>query len=102
MLIGIANPIPELWSDPVYHQSDPFYGGQKVGELYVQLAGQIPDRESSPFSDEGAIALAQVQQRAEEYVATHGTSGLHDACAKWLLEAQQMLQDRIDFFKFKS
>lgn len=103
----VIPPIPRYWSEPIYHQPDPFFvgdhpgdGGQKIDELYIWLAGQIPERFVSPYTYEAELALTAVLQRAEDYIAGHqGTDGLEPLCAHWLAEAQDDLQQRIDFGK---
>jgi arabinosaccharide transport system substrate-binding protein len=95
----ILPPVPRLWSDPAYHQADPFFGGQKIGELYAALAQQIPQREVTANTIQAEIALSLVLHRAEAYVDSHGSDGLKDACAGWLAEAQKETQRRIDFGK---
>jgi arabinosaccharide transport system substrate-binding protein len=46
----ILPPIRKYWSDPIYHQPDPFFGGQKVAELYLELAAEQPPRYVTPFT----------------------------------------------------
>jgi arabinosaccharide transport system substrate-binding protein len=99
--------IPEEWNEPVYHRGDPFFAdsggsGQRIGDLYIRLAGQIPERFVTPYTFQAELALAAVLHRAEEYVAEHGgTAGLSQPCAAWLAEAQDDIQRRIDFGNFE-
>lgn len=97
----IVPPQPALWSDPVYHQPNPFFGGQKISELYVSLAPQIPERDVTPYTAQAEFALALVLYQARNYVEKHGTTGLTEQCERWLSQAQQELQRRIDFGKFE-
>ena len=51
--------IPEYWSDPAYHATDPFFAsGQFIGDLYVALAPQIPERIVTPYTYQAELALA--------------------------------------------
>ncbi|HEX4054961.1 MAG TPA: extracellular solute-binding protein [Tepidisphaeraceae bacterium] len=98
--------IPEYWNQPIYHQRDPFFadgaGGQRIGNLYINLAEQIPERFVTPYTYQAELALVAVLHRAEEYIADHGTAeGLTQPCAAWLAEAQDDMQRRIDFGKFE-
>ncbi|MGD0464057.1 MAG: extracellular solute-binding protein [Tepidisphaeraceae bacterium] len=101
--------IPDYWNAPVYHQRDPFFagpsgtgGGQDVGDLYIRLARQIPERFVTPYTFQAELVLVAVLHRAEEYLASGGrTDGLSQPCAEWLAEAQDELQRRIDFGKFE-
>jgi ABC-type glycerol-3-phosphate transport system substrate-binding protein len=98
---GILPAVKSLWKDDVYHQADPYYGGQKAFELYIDLAEKIPSRIVTPYTTQGAIALALVLHRAENYLNSNGTNGLENACTEWLRDAQSQLQRRIDFGKFE-
>jgi arabinosaccharide transport system substrate-binding protein len=39
---GIMAPISSAWTDPVFHQPNPVFGGQKIGELQIEMAKQMP------------------------------------------------------------
>jgi len=39
---GIIAPISNAWSDPVFHQPNPVFGGQKIGELQIEMAKHMP------------------------------------------------------------
>jgi arabinosaccharide transport system substrate-binding protein len=39
---GMLAPLPQAWDDPVFHQPDPRFGGQKLGELQVAMAKEMP------------------------------------------------------------
>ena len=95
--------IPEYWSDPDYHAADPFFAGeQSIGDLYVTLAREIPERVMTPYAYQAELALAAVEHWAIEYVGeNHPAGGLSDACRAWLVEAQSDIQRRIDFGKFE-
>lgn len=44
------SPVRAFWDLPFYHESDPFFSGQKVGALYISEAPNVPKRVSSPFT----------------------------------------------------
>jgi arabinosaccharide transport system substrate-binding protein len=84
----ILSPVEDSWTDPIYQAPDPFFGGQKVEELFISLSPQVPVRYMTPDSVTAQTALALVLNKAVEYVQAHnGTDGLDDACALWLDEA---------------
>jgi len=95
----ILPPLPEMWSNPIYHQPDPFYGGQKIAELYVDLARQVPQRILTPYTVDAQIGLSIILGKAENYIRQHGTDGLIAHCTSWLVETQDVLQQSIDFGK---
>lgn len=47
---NIISPVKSHWALPVYHEPDPFFSGQRVGELYIAEAPNVPPRTSSPYS----------------------------------------------------
>ncbi|MBS0632496.1 MAG: extracellular solute-binding protein [Verrucomicrobia bacterium] len=46
---GIVSPIKSNWSLPCYDEPDPYYCGQHVGRLYLNLAADVPLRVPSPY-----------------------------------------------------
>jgi ABC-type glycerol-3-phosphate transport system substrate-binding protein len=95
-------PLPQRWADPVYHRPDPFYANdQSVDDLYVRLAGQLPQRYVTPFTAVASIELAEVLGRAVDFRREHGDAGLVAQCQQWLNEAAADLQRRIQFGTFQ-
>ncbi len=97
----------DQWDAPLHHAADPYFGGQNTGELYIELAGQIPRRYVSPYGKVASAYLAMVQANAVQYVQRHAdmpeeeVSGrLRTECLRWLDTAAKDLQRRIDHGKF--
>ncbi|HVT87911.1 MAG TPA: extracellular solute-binding protein [Tepidisphaeraceae bacterium] len=88
-------PVMEWWNNAAYHQSDAFFGGQKINELYVDLARQIPPRYVNPATLIAQIQLSVVLNLATNYVESQGIDGLEQACQKWLDFAASDLKARI-------
>jgi arabinosaccharide transport system substrate-binding protein len=91
---GIVPPLPERWSEPRWHEPDAYFGGQRVGELYVQLARQIPPRYVTPTSSIAEFELAFVLERAVKRMERAGPAGLDAYCRGWLAYAQGDLRRR--------
>jgi len=53
---NIIPPFRESWSQPVFDQPDPYFGGQPAGRLFIRQAPQVPARTSSPYN---TLALAR-------------------------------------------
>lgn len=98
---NILPPVIEQWNHPEFHREDPFFGGQRVDELYVQLARQIPPRHVTPVTPVAQAQLSVVLHRAVRYVKRSGTDGLEAACRKWLDEAAADLEARISHGRFE-
>ncbi len=88
-------PVPELWDHPLLHEGDPLYGGQRINELFIELAPHLPPRVMTPATSLAMEALTQVQAKAVTRVRTMGTDGLAEACQEWLRAAEQDLLRRI-------
>jgi arabinosaccharide transport system substrate-binding protein len=94
---GILPPIPGCWGDPVYHQPDGFYGQQKINELYISLATQLPDTRMTAYTAQAQILLAVVLNKAVAKVQTGGGADLESDCHRWLMDAQARLKSMIEF-----
>ena len=92
---NILPPLTEEYAKPGYHQPDPFFGGQKVDELYAELALEIPERYVSPLTVAAQVAVGLVLGRAVDYVRERGPAGLEAACQKWCDEADRELRRRM-------
>jgi ABC-type glycerol-3-phosphate transport system substrate-binding protein len=101
-LTGILPPIKLAWDDPYYHQPDEFFGGQKVNELFTELARQIPRRYVTPATAIAQTSLSVVLNRAVRYIDENGGSadGLEAQCQAWLNAAADDLQRRMDHWRF--
>lgn len=96
----ILPPMRAHWADPAYHQDDPFFGGQKANELFIELADQIPPRYVTPFSVFGTQSLATVLNRATAYINERGADGLQEQVQRWLNEDAEHLRRRVAFGEF--
>jgi hypothetical protein len=93
---NILPPLAEEYAKPAYHRPDSYFGGQKVDELYAELATEIPDRYVSPLTVAAQVAVGLVLGRAVDYVRQHGPEGLEAACQRWLNEADDELHRRLE------
>jgi len=100
----ILPPIKPMWADPFYHQADPYFGGQKASELYIELAPKIPPRYVSFASPVATLALNEALIRATAYVEEHGDhvdqQELEANCRKWLADSAADLRTRMDQWRF--
>ena len=94
----IISPVKAFWQLPVYHEPDPFFSGQKIGELYTSEAPNVPARFSSPFlslvKERMMAILVTLKQRAVERQQFAPESLLPDA-RQLLAEAQQDIAGRV-------
>jgi ABC-type glycerol-3-phosphate transport system substrate-binding protein len=94
----ILPPVPEYWTDPIYARGDPYFGGQKVEQLYIDLARQIPPQTITPFTGSGQVALTLVLNKAVRKAESgEPPRELEADCAGWLNQASDELRQYIHF-----
>ncbi|MCC6422601.1 MAG: carbohydrate ABC transporter substrate-binding protein [Phycisphaerales bacterium] len=98
----ILPPLKGAWENSAYHRPDAYFGGQKIEELYVQLAGQIPPSYSSPYAVLASAHLSAVLNRTVREVEAGRTDGLEEKVRVWLSEAAGRLREQIRFGEFPS
>ena len=94
---GILPPIPEYWADPVYHRGDPFFGGQKVDELYITLATEIPELQMTPYTTAAQAFLSVAMGDAVRHMRSVGPAGLDEVCRSSLATAANRVASMIRF-----
>jgi arabinosaccharide transport system substrate-binding protein len=97
----ILPPVITLWDDPVYHEPDPFFGGQRGQELFIKLGRQIPRRYVTPATPLASAELTAVLTHAVSYLNDHGPEGLEAQCQKWLTQSARDLDLRIKQWSFE-
>ncbi len=87
----IISPFKANWSDPAYDEPDPYFCGQPVGRLYVQLAPDVPRRTSSPYNPTALLRLSNCMTALAAYAQAHTGEGpaALEAEAQRLLVATQ-------------
>lgn len=99
----ILPPVAAGWSHPMFHRPDPLFAdGQVIGELYINLARQLPPRYVTPFTTIATSELSINLYRAVDYIRTTGsTTGLQERCQSWLDKSRRDLERYIQFGQFK-
>jgi len=92
---NILPPVKDQWNEPEYQREDPYFGGQKVDRLFVELAHEIPARYVNPATTFAAMALSNVMDKARLHVESRGPEGLEERCRQWLKDAADDLDVRI-------
>ena len=97
----ILPPIKSLWSDPSFHKPDPYFGGQRVGELLTELAAKIPPRYVTPATPIMSQFLNEAVAEARARVESHGTEGLEEWCRQKLESIAGDLRARMAQWRFE-
>ncbi len=57
---GIIPPLREAWKLPVFDKPAEYFGGQKVGRLFTELAPDVPPTQNTPFTQRVGTRLGEV------------------------------------------
>jgi arabinosaccharide transport system substrate-binding protein len=100
---SILPPVITLWDDPVYQRPDPYFGGQRIDQLYIALAKEIPARYVTPATPMAFAGVGRVIVDAKNYVEDHpgDRAGLLQLCRRLLADSARDLQRRIEHGKFE-
>lgn len=96
----ILPPVIEAWDDPRWHRQDRMFGGQQIGEMYISLARELPERYVTPFTTIATQSLTVVLNSAITAVQSGDDKNLRSRIQGWLREADADLKKRIEFGKF--
>lgn len=96
---NIIPPVRTSWGHPDFSRPDPYFGGQLVGQLYIEQAGNIPVRTSSPYNsfalDRVSDALLKLIDIAERDQVSDPAALIETARAE-LREAQRQTRRQIE------
>ena len=96
---SIVSPVKAFWKLPFYHEPDPFFSGQKIGELYLREAPHVPARVSSPYlqlvMDRLMSVLTTLKAGAMER-NEFSTGSLLPEARRLLADAQEDISGRIE------
>ena len=98
-IAGIISPIKANWSQPFYDEPDPYFCGQAIGRMYIQLAPDVPLRPSSPYYGVAQqllnLAVIQLCRYADDH-RLYEPKALEPEAQRLLDEAQRQLQAQMD------
>jgi arabinosaccharide transport system substrate-binding protein len=97
---GIITPVKRFWSDPIYDQPDGFFCGQAPGRAYINLAGDVPLRSSSPFNaralDFVTSALVKLCEERRAGKLAEDAGQIAARAGELLAEAQKQMQTKAE------
>ena len=89
--------------DPIYQREDPYFGGQQVDRLLIELAKEIPERYVTPATALAYSSLSKVIVDGAEFVENR--RGNHEQlvaqCRVWLAEIARDIERRIEHSRFE-
>jgi arabinosaccharide transport system substrate-binding protein len=93
---GILPPLKDAWNLPEFNEPKPFFGGQRLGTLYAELAAEAPADWSTPYKQQAEGKVSEVFFRATTYFKERGETGLREFVTRELAIARAALQKDID------
>jgi ABC-type glycerol-3-phosphate transport system substrate-binding protein len=95
-------PLRDYWDKPFFHEADPFFGGQKTFELYIELADQIPPRYETWSSTLGRYGLGYALNQCAAYLNRGGSpAGLEAFAAAQLGRVEAYVKRCIEHGTFE-
>ncbi len=95
----IISPIKSNWSQPFYDEPDPYFCGQRIGRMYINLAPDVPLRPSSPYYAHGQqllnLAIIQLCRYADDH-GVYEAKALEPEARRLLDHAQHELQAQMN------
>jgi arabinosaccharide transport system substrate-binding protein len=100
---SILPPVMTAWNDPIYRRGDPFFGGQQIDQLYIELAKELPERYVTPATATAGAALTKVLIDAADFVENRrgNHAQLVAQCREWLTQASDDISRRIEHGTFE-
>jgi len=97
---GIITPVKTFWNDPIYDQPDEYFCGQAPGRSYINLAGDVPLRSSSPFNaralDHITSALVRLCEERRSGALAQDAAKIETRAAELLKLAQAQMQSKAE------
>ena len=88
----IIPPFKEAWDRAEFQAPSDFFAGQKVGQVFLSLADEIPNVPASPFIQQAKGAVNGACLNAMSYYDENGEEGLEDFIKEELKEAKEHLE----------
>ena len=73
---GVLTAVKEFWDDPVFDEPNAYYCNQPKGRLFIEQAGDVPVRSSSPFEP---VALREVATALSTLIRYAHDNGIDEA-----------------------
>jgi arabinosaccharide transport system substrate-binding protein len=73
---NVVPPFKDAWDLPEFKEPNPYFSGQRVGQLFATLAPETPPFYSSPLDSVARAKLNEAYTRTIEHFKTHGNEGL--------------------------
>ena len=73
--MNIISPFRSTWDDPVFREPRAFWSGQRIGDVLLGLADEVPTLRNGPFLPMVQQKIVDVTSACAEYYRRHGEDG---------------------------
>ena len=97
--VHIISPVIKFWEEDFYHEENPYFGGQRTGTMYIELAHDVPHRVSSPFQGAAMNRAQQAMLYLYEYAQdneVYSREQLLPKAQEFLKRAQERVEWEMD------
>lgn len=95
-MLNIIPPLKEAWNLPAFQVPNEYYSGQKIGQLYVELAEQTPPDYVSADYEMVDSKTREVLVDGGVYYEKNGDKGLREFLAKKLKQKADYVREIMD------
>jgi ABC-type glycerol-3-phosphate transport system substrate-binding protein len=75
---NILPPLRDAWNQPAFREPNAYYSDQPLGDLYAQLAPQVPFQYTSPHIVTAKAKLGEALVACVQYYNQHGDQGFEE------------------------
>lgn len=84
--IGILPPVKSCWDGEAFHTEDPYVGGQKAGEVFIEAAGALPS-----YSESWTTELVKSAWREQSLLLWADQTDVDTAIASAIKSAEEQI-----------
>lgn len=96
---NIVTPVRDFWNHPIFHAPDPYFSGQRAGQLFLAQADSIPARSSTAFNIMAVRELGGVVHLLSQFAENrqrYDPAQLKEEALRLLTLAHARVQNQID------
>lgn len=96
---GIVTPVRSYWSDPVFDEPSAYFCNQPKGRMYIDLAPDVPVRDSSPYYKLARDRFRDAAAAVAEWARAQGKSKpeeLIEQCHEALARGQAVVRRQME------
>ena len=99
-----SNILPAMktaWNQEAFHQANPYFSGQKLGDSYARLAPDTPAQYSSPFAQTAKTKFGECLVSSVQYYEANGKQGFEPYVRQQLKQSANQVRALIERNPYK-